>query len=335
MYLGYQNDQSETIDTEYKEFCIKNNVFNFYTSDEIEDIIYTGNIMNQNTFNDMIINNLQLYFDMYVPKYASSFCNTSVKNGTLNIGINDFGEITGIPFFGDISLLNIDNMISKSKNKFLNKSVNTISSINKLKINKTLIEDNTDSFLKNVNEQNYKNSMIEFDFFQKRKEWVNEVLLYSVKLSEIISNKETRFHFYNWIKIRQDCPIIQICLTVTPEEIESIHFKRQYITDKNHVIYWIAKFKDHSMNFLQSNKPTQIMHLKKVNGPLNLFIHLSNMRAKFIDNNSDLNYYTISIKFNNNFNTKDVFYKKHKNNYSYKSIRKENIFGPYCITQHV
>ena len=98
MFLGYHNNQNETIDTEYKEFCIKNNIFNFYSSDEIEKIIYTGIIDNHTTFNELIISNLQLYFDLYIPKYASSFCNTDVKNGSLHIGINDFGEITGIPF---------------------------------------------------------------------------------------------------------------------------------------------------------------------------------------------------------------------------------------------
>ena len=39
MYLGQQVDSHESLENEYKEFCIKDNIFDYYTIDEIHHII--------------------------------------------------------------------------------------------------------------------------------------------------------------------------------------------------------------------------------------------------------------------------------------------------------
>ena len=99
MYLGEQMKESETLENEYKEFCIKTNLFDYYTQLDLDDIIKTGKF-DGSIFNNMILDNLNLYCDIYVPKYGSSFTNSKIKNGSLQIGVNDNGEVTGVPFYG-------------------------------------------------------------------------------------------------------------------------------------------------------------------------------------------------------------------------------------------
>ena len=100
MFLGEQINSKESLHNEYKEFCIKSNIYDHYRSEELNNIIRTGKI--DKCFNNIINENLQLYFNIYVPKYASAFSNSNVKNGNIQIGVNDQAEVTGIPYYGNL-----------------------------------------------------------------------------------------------------------------------------------------------------------------------------------------------------------------------------------------
>ena len=330
MYLGQQIDSHESLENEYKEFCIKNNIFDYYTIDEIHHIIETGIL--PYSFNNMIYDNLQTYFDVYIPKYASAFNNSNVKNGNIQIGINDYSEITGIPFIGTISEEDIHKMIDLSKQKYLNCKVTTKIKITKLKYNKNILEDTTDSYIEKIKKQNYIHNMINENYYKNRSLWIKEVLNYSVKLSNIINHPDTKLKFYNWIKFQSDCKIRNNCLSCTPEFIESIKNKRKYITVPNHVIYWIAKFKDIHMEKLQKSKPEVPNLTKFSNSSVYLITHLTDMRQKFMMKNSHLNYFKIQVQFINNPNNSIISYKKKNRTHEFISYRKEREIGPYCVT---
>ena len=70
----------------------------------------------------------------------------------------------------------------------------------------------------------------------------------------IILFEEQRNLFYKWIE-KQKCKIIQKCKTITPNDIEQIESKRQFIHNEYHPICWIARFKDVMMNNIQQQKP--------------------------------------------------------------------------------
>ena len=146
MYLGEQMKECETLQNEYKEFCIKTNIYNYYTQEELDDIIKTGKLTKQ--FNNMILDNLKLYCDIYVPKYASAFTNSRIKNGNIQIGVNDHGEVTGIPYNGELLEPDIIKLVETSKQKYLFKNIKTKVKITKLRYHDKLISDNSEEIIK-------------------------------------------------------------------------------------------------------------------------------------------------------------------------------------------
>ena len=326
MILGQQLKTSESLNTEYKEFCIKTNVFNYFTICDIKYIIKTG-LLNTD-FNNIIDDNLQKYFDVYVPKYASAFYNSNIHNGTIKIGVNDYNEITGIPYIGNISHSHVQQMV-KSSLQYISSDVSSNINVNihPLKIQKELLNDISDLLVDKMKSQRNTFNILQQDYYKKRKIWINEVYKFSVKLSDIIRKPHTQQMFFNWLK-SEHCLIRDKCHSVNPDDIDKMKHKRQYIHDTNHVIYWIVKFKDEMMTKVQLKKPDAPTNQKIFNGYVYLITHLSDLRKKFVDNNTNINFYMISITFYGQFTT-GVYYNK-INSKIYKSYRFQNDTGPYC-----
>ena len=106
VYLGEKLNEKESLQTEFKEFCLKNNVYNYYSHQDLEQIVISGKLFEN--FNTIIHDNIKHYFLCYIPRYASAFSNCDdIKEGVLTIGINDYGEITGIPYIGEFDESNL------------------------------------------------------------------------------------------------------------------------------------------------------------------------------------------------------------------------------------
>lgn len=329
MYLGEQMKKSETLENEYKEFCIKKNVFNYYSQEELNDIIKTGKV--NKSFNNMILDNIRLYCDIYVPKYASAFSNSNVNNGNIQIGVNDHGEVTGIPFYGELYQNHIVKLVEKAKKKFLLDRVVTKVKVVKLKYHDQLIYDNSDEFIMKNTKHNKIYKHIQDNYYFERQKWVEEVLKYSVKLSNIVKNEYTRLKFYIWLR-KKNCHMYNEIIQKTSKEIESITNKRQLITDEKSIIHWIALYKDETMAKLQGMKPENPNIIKFYNTSFCLMTQLTDMRVKLYKNNTNINYYKIDIYFENSKN--DIIkYKKINSEHIYKSYRKEKgELGPYSVT---
>lgn len=331
MYLGNQVNYKESVENEFKEFCTKVSLHEYYSSDEMYDIIKTGKL--NSTFNSMILDNLQLYFDLYVPKYASAFSNSHIHGGNVKIGINDYGEVTGIPFLGTLTTYTVKEMIKKTELNYCCTPLDITVKVKKMKVNTNLLSDNVDEYIDRSKKKNELYNLIHNKYYGIRSKWVNEVLMYSVKLSSIIQNKTTRESFYNWLK-NQDIShdMLIKCISTSPQQVENIQHKRKYITDPTSVIYWIAKYKDFHMENLQSMKPEPPNMLKKYNYPLYLLTHLTDLRSRFIKHNKKLNYYVIVLFYNNTNTKQTVMYNKPNKKYTYMSYRTTNSNGPFCIT---
>jgi len=331
MYLGEQMKESETIKNEYKEFCIKTNIYNYYTQCELNDVIKTGKL--PSSFNNMIIDNLKLYCNIYVPKYASSFTNSKIQNGNIQIGVNDNGEITGVPFHGELNEAQLSKLVARAKEKYLLKTeheVKTTIKITKLKIHNQLINDNTDEIVRKTKKHNQIYKLIQYNYYNERQKWVEEVLKYSVKLSDIVKNKYTRLKFYNWLK-KQKCQMYNKIIQTNSKTIENINNKRQLISNEKSIIHWIAMYKDETMTNLQSMKPENPNITKLFNSSVYLMTYLTHMRKKLLENNNNLNYYKIDIIFDIKL-YQEIVYKKINKHLLYKSFRKFNELGPYSET---
>lgn len=330
MFLGQFLDSKESLQDEYKEFCIKLNIFNYFTLDELNDII-ENKILYKQQFNNMILDNIKLYFDIYIPKYSSAFTNSQIQNGNVQIGINDFGEITGIPIYGELDEKYINKLILDTKSLYINHDIDIDCKIIKLDVNYSFIENRISSFIEMIQKKNDTNRKIQYKYNQMRKTWINEVMKYSVKLSEIISNEETNLQFLDWIKNQDLCFIKNKISNTTPKDIEEISNKRELVDEPQSIIYWIAKFKDYKMNEVQSNKPNNIATLKYINSSVYLMTHLSDLRHQFASNG--LSYYNIILHFKPK--SKFITYKKINRCDTFKSFRFVKDTGPYCITEKV
>lgn len=129
-YLG-QILEKESLEVEYKEFCIKDK--KYYISDrykklltkemnetDILNFVISGKITNQ--IMKLIHKNvIESYIIKFVPKYISSFCNSHI-NGEFMIGVNDEDhEITGIPYLSSCRYQLSENIIKNIiKNQFKN-----------------------------------------------------------------------------------------------------------------------------------------------------------------------------------------------------------------------
>ena len=116
--LGNFFGSRENLHNEFKEFCIRSEICpDLLSTNDIKQILIKGIPKTKNdciiisNFNLLVINSIQSYIEWYLPKYFCAFLNAQIK-GNIYIGIDDYGEITGIPFAGDLDVSIINNMIN-------------------------------------------------------------------------------------------------------------------------------------------------------------------------------------------------------------------------------
>ena len=345
--LGDQhNPLEESLEVEFKEFCL-NEIKN-----GLEDINYcikTGKIRDKIKFNQDVYNNIKYYFYKYIPKYISAFINANI-NGELIIGVNDYGEITGIPFIGSKQELedyineqnlhaNILNLIKDSSQskvdfnciKYEYENLFEIKyEIQELKIDINYIDNMCDKLLlEYYNNVKLKETLIK-KYKQERLKWIKKMDEFTCKLPILLSTKKYEFKEYLKINAPQYVDFI-----IKDHEMRHIsHLK----INPSHYIYWLMKFKDVNLEKIKRQKPEMPEMPKIINDPKNIYKKLTHLRYKLIKSNNNLNYFIINIKINKkneNINSNSImYYNLHKNKWI-KNIRKLNYDGPKCDTRFV
>ena len=207
------NIGNETI---YKEFKI----FNFYNVG-LELSNNDGILLLENKkwiFNEYTLKNIKSMIKIYLPKYTCAYLSDKNNNNCeLFFGIDDLGNVKGIPYDG---LLNI-NEIKDSINQIIKNNIITNDNINILDyINVELIKVNYDN--NEILEENhlyYKNYLKlrqEYDLskhkFNKKKITQNKLSLrYNQKLTDLLNNKDTRYELINYIEYKSPMnPVIKL-----------------------------------------------------------------------------------------------------------------------------
>ena len=100
----------ETLNKEYKEFCItaKDNVF---SNTAIRNLLYNGYRLENKKFNKMIYQIIEKNIRKYIAKYIGLFSKSQIE-GTFYFGINDAGYTTGMPFYGLLDINKIKKMFN-------------------------------------------------------------------------------------------------------------------------------------------------------------------------------------------------------------------------------
>ena len=300
----------ESLEVEFKEFCL--NEINF-SNEDIYNIVTNGIIKDKKLFNEEIYNTINFYFYKYLPKYISAFINSKI-NGNLIFGVDDFGEVTGIPFFGNKKQLeNFIHKINFSKYlKNFNKNNNIISiNVEKVKIDKNYLSNISEKLLqeyyKNIKEKN--DAIIQYK--KARIKWINNLNEYTCRLRDLLESKKKEFNEYLQIHAPD-----MLNYTIKENEMRNIsHLK----VDPTHYIYWLMLYKEENLIRIKKNKPEIPNIFKIYNSPTYLFTHLTNLRLLLLNSNSDLNYFIIHISIipGNASCVKgtDIIYYKHNNKY--------------------
>jgi hypothetical protein len=299
----------ETLAREYKEFYLRIDTLQYYSEKEIEDIVTNGNL--NKTFNKVIMENLK-NFMQYIPKYVSSFGNCKeCDSGTLYIGINNTGEVTGIPFLGAMKEKTIKKWIKKSIKKHVittdkTKEIllkNISFNLKKVNINSCLIESDLDEKIKKKQEL--------FETVKKEKEiyvkkwnaWYNELSQFSGKLKNILN--KNYYDIYQYI-LDHDSTKIHVFSQVHEMDslIEHIRDKKD---DKDTLIYWVCSYRDYILKQIIQKKPKKSRYMKYSFSYAYEFNNLDQLRKKFLENNKDIQYYILEIHFLTSLDD-DVFY---------------------------
>ncbi len=305
MYKLGQFFSIETIDIELKEFSLKRSPDLLLSDEEIENII-VNNIWPTN-LTYLINQSIDDYLEFVVPKYISTFSNSKI-DGNIIIGVDDFGQITGIPTIGNLDL---QKLTDKLKNKLFN-YLKTDDDINNIMSNITIKLISLDKDINLLEDEIkeyydlYKKSIIKFnndryDYLLIRKEWETKLLVYARKLTDIINTQKTRSELIEYIKDRnskiEKCDITKIISLLEKNEYilipsgEEIGVLKE---DKKSFIYFLVKFKDEKVQEISKCKPKK---------PINpCFFGLSQMLSKIsyfryrFCLNSQIKYYLINIE---------------------------------------
>lgn len=343
MFLGQRLNQPESLTWEYKEFCLKTNAYEYFDIDEIEKIVFTGKIMPE--FNTIIQDNLRSYFLSYIPKYASAFSNCDSDKGVLHVGVDDYGEVTGIPYMGKLNIGMILPYLRESleRVRFLNgisqDSTTDIMKHIRVKLIKldithasNILHDTSSDILNDIMKEKAKQEQEYKQYLTSRDEWLYVFNQYCCSLNKVLNKK--RSELIAFIANNQ-----AIDATTKHHIIRQLsHNRAIYISlplsetnkhNPNDIAYWVCKFKDFMVDKLLQQKPKPPIFNKITYSPIVLFTQLSTLRKLLILNNPKLNYYLIKITFNNVGNIE--FYNEFKKSWMSMKRVTHPIYGPCCV----
>lgn len=341
MFLGEVLNIRESLTTEFKEFCLKKSIYDYYTSEEIHRIIESGIL--DTDFNQVVYETLQKYFIYYIPKYASGYSNCD-NSGILHIGINDFGEVTGIPCIGtlDTALVHayLDDVI-KNYLQGVNVSTSTYTdnisiSIEKLDVDMSLLYDNTTELMNEMKANNKIYKELYKKYLNDRFTWLKTLFTYTCKLTFLMKDKNHEICSYIETHCTND--------VITAKAVASTQSARGTIIDFNviieykdtpcHYIYWLLRFKDDIISNHLAQRPRPPVLPRTSNVAFALLTQMSNLRHLFLSKNKDIQYYVIKVHLPSNIRKGSYLQYKHpyKNKWDAKIRVVHKALGPCLLS---
>jgi len=344
-YIGFK----ESLEDEFKEFMFKITPEFYFSNQQVYDYVKTG-VLDNRIFNDFVLENLEQYLQIYLPKYISAFGNSEeVEDGYLYLGVNDSGELTGIPFLGSINQEHIKQILFSIKqwvgvdndpeNKFRDELIQNVSfDLIPLEVNMDLLEDDEEELLRL--EQRYANFIKEIENYKiQHAKWLEEIQSFTTKISYIMLDKTMRKEIADYI--RTNCKEERFWIAGLLESDKKIEILNgiqlsDYKNCDNNVYYWIMFYKDYIVNNIRKKKPIKptntygsLSHIY-----LDYFRGLTKLRKKFILNNPSLTYTILRFRIPGKKykDDKTIFYNQPDFVEKwYHKIRTIGLRGPCCI----
>ena len=298
-YLGNFLKNGENLHTEYKEFCMKENIYKFFSEKQIS--IMLRNSIIPRKFDDVIMYNMCKYIDIYIAKYAASHHNSlnTQKKMSFMIGIDDYAEITGIPYTknlkDDIGFIHryIKRTLCMNLNEMCCIKFNL--RINKCKIDLDLLDDGQlanqlSLYDKHMNWYNIKYRK----YNKKRKLWIKSVMKYKGKLQMVYEDMDFQEEFKEYLKSEDKMKTFNAYFnskyTIDVDKIKDCK------TDPTSFVYWLIKFKDMKVQELMKHKPKAPALPKIQNVEMSSVTQLTQLRRRWLEQNKKLNYFVVSVE---------------------------------------
>lgn len=309
---------NETLLVEFKEFTILKRSSQAKKLD-IKNIVKKKDWEKVLEISEEVIHS---YVDDYIPKYFTSFGNTS--GGVLYIGVSDFGEIIGIP---------IKSHKVKYVKKLFKSKIDEILKLNKVK-SKVKVDIIKCDFDKDYIYSDYKSIITKYNKelaeyhknISKRRKIIERINLYKSAINNILNNKKIRQELIKYMR-NNDGPTNLIEQLMENDRIILDNAKiSKEKTDSRTLSYWIVNYRTYIVDKLKENIP-EAYKLLKPKSPY--FIILNNIKL-FSHNmvKSGYHFYVIKIKFPKI--NKKMFYLKNEQKKFSKRIMGKN--GPLTIS---
>jgi len=330
--LGQKMDTEETLEIEYKEFCLKKSVHVIYSEFILKEIIETSFI--PKSLYNLFEENLKIYFYHYLPKYITMFSNTMNLNyGKLYFGISDNGEITGIPFLkGKMGYPLLENWIQDIFKKFiffymkpkkmdqhnknydkkiyynLSDEILTIYlkefkiiihplETNYLIKNKEEFEFPLEHYLKCIDQERKQITFFKNQYTLTKKEWIKKIEHYKRKIVILVNDFSVRNDMYHWA-IKNGCNSKDVFDFLLSKKLINDLTTEQIIQNKNNpnsYIYWILEYRDSKINEIIEQKPTFNYYHYKYHY-YSILNKLKDFRYTWNIHNKNLKYYIIEFQ---------------------------------------
>lgn len=335
----------ESLQTELKEFFVRIPKCDMDLTQEQEaemQLRYYSYIREGRMYsNKKILNTLKKDFAKYLPKYISSWNHEELEFdfGEIIFGVNDDGEITGIPFTNTMDYHTLHSMIIDSikdnvECQLMDELIDGIQ-VELVKINKEDFKPHTDLDEECEHQlERQKQSIIDNQITMEKYDlWRSESRKWVCKLSDYINVFEKRHKFLEWAKekctAKNRVKIIQEIIEHPPITKFSICINEEKQKESS-MIYWLCIFKDEMA--LQRPPRPKITPIYQIDWR-KIYYSPRWMTKKFIDTfedettDTEINIYIIKIKVPN---LKVPVYATHHDKYRqyYRTYRK---IGPASI----
>ena len=329
--LGYTQDK-ESLHTEYKEFCLQVPSSIMYSPTMIQKMIDSGVL--DKDYNSLVYQSIEIYCTNVFPKNIVAFMNAEI-DGEIILGVNDFGEITGIPCIGTLNEKIVKNMLydSLSKNILDYDEIHDHITIDivKLGIDKKLLSNkNLDDLLHAYNSRIKMHNIRTKIYQDKKKEWVKKTTTYERKLHDIINTKTSRGELMEYIRKNCKDAMVRNYLVGILDTDDVIHIQDFDKDNPNTLFHWTCLFKDEKLADLLNARPEKPQTPIRIHPEL-IFNKIAPLRLRFIENNSNINFYIIRVKIKKYVSNNAVYYRQPYSNECYYKIRRlTNANEPFC-----
>ena len=353
---------TELLKREFKELCLQN-IDIYFTTSEIQQLIYNNKILDRICFNKMMLNIINQNIVKYMPKYIGNFSKAAIS-GEIIFGINDFGCVEGIPFYGELTTDIVSDMIMSAMSNSRGVQINLDGSISydsdivkwyyqnlqiqiiKLNSSEADTKYNYEQSIQLITQRRQKNKELQriwSIYTSEQEKWHSLMTRYGGKLLKYLVDPELKQELIDYIidtfdkndtydksKLKDILKFFDQSDDVFRSMVFTLDIIEQILKDEYSPIKWLINYKDKCLKYIKKMKP--LAPISPISDSMiyyQFMNNVKNIRSQLLMS-SDINFYIIRITVPNMLNT----YLEYRNKIFGVWLSKKRIDtdrGPSCI----